>query len=76
MDNCDNSDSISQTISINDGTSPVLDSAPADIPGECAFNVPTPVSLAFTDNCDGAGTVHSTDKMTPGSCSNKVSHCS
>ena len=35
--------------------------APADITVECIGDVPAPFALAYTDNCDAAGTVTCTD---------------
>ncbi|WP_394335798.1 choice-of-anchor tandem repeat GloVer-containing protein, partial [Algoriphagus yeomjeoni] len=52
-----NSSSVSQTIIVKDITPPVAPPVPADVTVECAADVPAPVDLTFTDNCDDGGTV-------------------
>jgi gliding motility-associated-like protein len=44
------------TYTIDDTTAPVLAAAPAPVTIQCIGDLPPMVSLAFTDNCDTAGT--------------------
>ncbi len=67
-DACGNSVSTSQIITIEDIIPPVLAAAPADISVECPGDVPAMIDLAWTDNCDGSGTVSGTDVSDGGSC--------
>ncbi len=60
-DACGNNATATQTITINDNVVPVLAAAPANITVECTGDVPAMTNLAWTDNCDGAGTVTGTD---------------
>ncbi|MDX1409407.1 MAG: hypothetical protein R3330_14770, partial [Saprospiraceae bacterium] len=59
-DACGNSVSAMQTITVLDDTPPVFSSTPADITISCASDL-TPLDLTWTDNCDGTGTVASSD---------------
>ena len=70
VDVCGNESSVSQNITINDNTVPVVPSAPADFTGQCSDDVPMPIDLTAVDNCDGDITVSPTDELTPGSCAN------
>lgn len=56
-DSCSNYVDVTHTITIHDLTPPVLDPAPADITVACAADVPAIVSLNWTDNCSGSGSV-------------------
>ncbi|MBI1223637.1 MAG: DUF11 domain-containing protein [Bacteroidetes bacterium] len=51
-DDCGNSVSWTQTITVNDDEPPVLVSVPADVVINCSDPVPTPASVTATDNCD------------------------
>ncbi len=57
-----------QTISVNDDTAPVPPAPPADITEQCAADIPPPVDLTATDNCDGNISVSPTEVNTPGAC--------
>ncbi len=57
VDDCGNQCSVSQTIEVNDDTPPVCPTPPADLMLQCADDVPPPVDLTATDNCDGDITV-------------------
>jgi subtilisin-like proprotein convertase family protein len=70
-DECGNSASITQVITVDDNTAPVAPAAPADADVQCAGDVPAPVELTAVDNCDGDITVSPTDVVTPGSCVNE-----
>ena len=70
FDACGNSSSVSQNITINDTIAPVPPAPPADVLGQCAADVPAPVSLTATDNCDGAITADPVDVRTDGNCAN------
>jgi len=66
-DDCGNSSSDSQTITVQDTTAPVLSGQGADATIEC------PASPSFTaptasDNCDAAPSISFTDSTVPGSC--------
>ncbi|WP_223033568.1 gliding motility-associated C-terminal domain-containing protein, partial [Hanstruepera marina] len=60
-DACDNSSSVSQTITVTDTIAPVAPSAPADITYECIADVPAPGDLTANDNCAGDITVTGVD---------------
>ncbi|MFD2551058.1 hypothetical protein ACFSQP_04440, partial [Bizionia sediminis] len=52
-DACDNTSSVSQTITVSDTTAPVAPNAPADVTYECISEVPVAQELTATDNCGG-----------------------
>ena len=52
-DTCDNSSSVSQTITVADTIAPVAPAAPADIAYQCVTEVPVAAELTATDNCAG-----------------------
>jgi hypothetical protein len=62
-----NTSSVSQTITVQDNVAPVAPAAPSDLTVARASDVPPPVSLTATDNCDGDITVSPTAQITPGS---------
>ena len=70
-DDCGNTSSVSQNITIFDDTPPDPPAPPADIIGQCASDVPPPVDLTAQDNCDGAITVSPSAVITPGNCPNQ-----
>jgi Cohesin domain len=70
-DPCGNQSSVSQTITVNDNTAPVAPAAPANVTVQCADDIPPPVSLTATDNCNGSITVSPTAVITPGTCEDK-----
>ncbi|WP_191861105.1 HYR-like domain-containing protein, partial [Hanstruepera ponticola] len=68
IDDCNNSSSVSQTITITDTVPPVAPSAPADITYECIGDVPAASDLIAIDNCTGdivATAVDTTDDTNP-----------
>ena len=65
IDNCGNAATAEQIITIDENVPPVFDTPPVDISVEC---LPDPTSLGWNDNCDGAGSVMSTDVSNGGSC--------
>ncbi|RZJ72925.1 gliding motility-associated C-terminal domain-containing protein [Flavobacterium sp.] len=69
-DACNNTSSVSQTISVNDTTAPVAPTAPADVTLACASEVPANVTLTAQDNCQGAITAQGVDVTTAGQCAN------
>ena len=71
VDGCGNESSISQTINVNDDTAPIPPASPANVTVQCASDVPVPVDLTASDNCDGDITVSPSDVITPGSCPNR-----
>src|SRR5690554_1758045 len=52
-DACDNSSSVSQTITVSDTTAPEAPAAPADMTVECMDEVPAAEVLMAMDNCAG-----------------------
>ena len=65
-DSCGNTDTVTQTITVDDTIAPVLAAAPADVTVECIGDVPAMVDLGYTDNCDAAGTVTGSDTAIAG----------
>ncbi|ESU21239.1 hypothetical protein FEDK69T_26060 [Flavobacterium enshiense DK69] len=68
-DACGNSSTRSQTINVQDLTSPVIPQAPANVTVSCSGDIPPMISLTANDACSGPITVTGTDTMTAGSCS-------
>ncbi|WP_372754518.1 immunoglobulin-like domain-containing protein [Mariniflexile sp.] len=69
-DECGNTSEISQTITVEDTTAPVL-SLPANVTAECSNDL-SPLAFGTataTDNCDTNPTVSYTDNITEGACS-------
>src|SRR5690606_24100327 len=62
-DACDNSSSVTQTITVADVTAPVAPAAPASETYECIGDVPAPGSLTAVENCDGDITVTGVDAV-------------
>ncbi|MDZ4822535.1 MAG: hypothetical protein SH856_03665, partial [Flavobacteriales bacterium] len=52
IDNCNNTSSASQTVTVVDYTNPVLHNIPDDYFGECAEVPEVPADIYATDNCD------------------------
>jgi gliding motility-associated-like protein len=69
-DACNNTSSVSQTITVNDNIAPVAPSAPEAVTAACAAEVPAMISLTATDNCTGEITVEGSDSIAAGSCAN------
>ena len=67
-DACNNTSSVTQTITIGDQTPPVFASPPADVSVECIGDVPVMTDLGWTDNCDGSGTVTGSDQSDGNTC--------
>ena len=67
-DACGNTATESQTITVNDTQAPVFSAPPAGVTVECSGDVPAVTNLAWTDNCDGAGTVTGSDVSDGQSC--------
>jgi hypothetical protein len=74
-DVCGNASALTQTITVDDQTAPVITSIPANVTVSCASDVPTAntVAVVATDNCAGTLTVTFADVTTPGSCANRYS---
>ncbi|MBL7818002.1 MAG: gliding motility-associated C-terminal domain-containing protein, partial [Saprospiraceae bacterium] len=66
-DNCGNTATASQQITVEDKTAPVLVGVPANITVECSA-VPTAPSVTATDNCDANVNVTINELRTNGSC--------
>jgi gliding motility-associated-like protein len=69
-DACNNSSSVSQTITVNDNIAPVAPEAPANVTLACSADVPAMISLTATDNCSGQITVEGADSIAAGQCAN------
>jgi len=73
MDSCSNFVDVEQLIVIMDTQAPVLDTPPAAATVECVGDIPAATMLGYTDNCDPAGTVMSTDgPLVGGGCGGTV----
>jgi large repetitive protein len=66
-DNCGNSATGVQVISVGDTTPPEFTSTPQNVTVECD-NVPDPATVTATDNCDPNVTVTYNQVITPGAC--------
>ena len=66
-DDCGNSTTLTQTITVQDTTPPVLVGVPADVAVECDA-VPAPATVTATDNCDAAPVVSLSEDILPGAC--------
>ncbi len=62
-DACENTSSVSQTITVSDTVAPVAPQAPADLTVECLDDVPAAGDLTATDNCAGEVTVTGVDSV-------------
>src|SRR5690606_39339270 len=72
-DACGNSDTATQVITLIDTTDPVLDQEPAYVSVQCIDDVSAPFDLGWTDNCDGSGTVPSSDgPLVGGACGGTI----
>ncbi|MCB0631307.1 MAG: T9SS type A sorting domain-containing protein [Lewinella sp.] len=71
-DQCGNSSSVSQTITVKDTEAPATPAPPADATYQCADEVPVAEELSTTDNCDGEIIVMPTETTMTGSCANDV----
>ena len=69
-DECGNSSSVSQTITVEDTEAPVAPAPPADISVQCAADVPAIAELTAEDNCSGSIVGFPSDEVTPGDCPN------
>jgi gliding motility-associated-like protein len=72
-DICGNTNSATQTITVDDLTPPTISGVPASQTYSCAESVPVgqTASVTVSDNCTGLVTVSVTDVTTAGSCANK-----
>ena len=61
-DNCGNTSSASQTISVIDTTPPTISGVPSDLSLECDEEIPAPINPVVTDNC--GNTTVSVDETT------------
>ena len=75
-DECGNTSSASQTITVQDSTNPVISGVPSDITAECD-NIPAALTTNITvsDNCTLTGDINITvnDVQSPGTCVNDYS---
>lgn len=66
-DNCDNSTTVSQVITVIDTLDPILTSIPLDVTLECDQPTPADAPIA-TDNCDTAVELFYAENIIPGNC--------
>ena len=66
-DNCNNTATAIQTITIQDTTAPQLD-APPSATYDCLSEVPPMENITWTDNCSGTGTIPGTETNDGGEC--------
>ena len=69
-DSCGNSASVTQTITVNDTTGPVLNGVPSDAPASCDAVPAATATVTATDDCDGSVTVGFNEVRTDGNCPN------
>jgi len=67
-DNCGNSTTRQQTITIIDSTSPVLANIPADVTVECDAIPSIPPNITATDNCDADVEIELSEERTSSDC--------
>src|SRR5947199_7812105 len=74
-DECGNSSSSIQTITVDDETAPVITSIPADVTVSCSSAVPAANdgAVVSSDNCSGTPVITHNDVVTPGTCINRYS---
>ncbi|MEA1980028.1 MAG: hypothetical protein U9N54_03530, partial [candidate division Zixibacteria bacterium] len=68
-DECNNSTTSAQTITVQDTTYPTLAGCPTDITVSCD-NIPVPANVIATDNCDPTPVITFNETTIPGSCDN------
>jgi hypothetical protein len=68
-DNCNNSKTYEQTITVNDLIAPVIIGVPNDVTVTC-INIPPIVTLTATDNCDNNPSLTFLETKVLGSCVN------
>ena len=69
-DQCGNSSSVSQIITVTDNESPVLVDIPDDVTLECHEDI-SPANVSATDDCDSNVEVQMTEETITGSCENE-----
>ncbi len=62
-DNCNNTSSVAQVITVADKTAPVAPTAPSDMTYQCINDVPVAGNLTAVDNCAGNITVAGVDSV-------------
>lgn len=67
-DSCGVDISCTQVITVHDQTPPVFDPPPSDITVQCPGDIPPTVSISWSDNCDGVGSVTGIDMSDGNSC--------
>jgi hypothetical protein len=72
-DDCGNYIFVTQTITIQDVTAPVMAASPGPVSVQCAGDVPPMTSLTYTDNCDPGSTVLGIDgPLVGGNCGGTI----
>jgi len=70
-DDCGNTNTCLQTISVIDTTAPTFDSTPDDYTVECDEPIPAAPVLTATDNCGAEVTITMDEQTVPGNCPNE-----
>ncbi|MFZ6053386.1 HYR-like domain-containing protein, partial [Halocola ammonii] len=65
-DECGASVQVVHEIEYDDTTEPTFNGVPADVSVDCVSEIPSMTSLAWTDDCDGTGSVMGSDSSVPG----------
>src|SRR5512141_2465839 len=64
---------VTQIITVDDNTPPVIAAPPAAVTVECIDELPAMVSLSWTDNCDAGGSVAGVDgPLVGGNCGGTI----
>ena len=72
-ENNNNTGTCTMLVTVNDDEFPVFDTPPGATTLECADDIPATASLSWTDNCDGSGSVMSTDgALVGGACGGTI----
>ncbi len=72
IDDCGNSATATQVITVQDKTPPVIGNVPGDISIECDKPIPSPSTVSATDNCDPNVIVSSIDVTTQQGCNKLI----
>ncbi|MEZ5030626.1 MAG: gliding motility-associated C-terminal domain-containing protein [Saprospiraceae bacterium] len=67
-DQCGNQATASRTITVQDTTPPVFDQEPEDLTIECDQDLPDPLDINATDNCDTDPVITYKEALEPGNC--------
>lgn len=69
-DDCGNTDSITQLITVIDTLPPVFDTVPSSLYAECQDSIPVAMNISATDNCDDNVEIDFEEERIDGNCAN------